>query len=496
MKKLFLVGCIALSFIGTQAQTPKSWTYNFGTAEADLSPVSAGGILSANDGVSGHTHASLPAPADGQIARVWTGNQNAAGYTLNNSEVPGFGSGSRLRFLTAPTSSTSKFSILNIASGATPGLLSVKFKLRFHAGVAADYRFAIGGDAGTVNWTTKHGSSQFSNQFNFNDINALPAFLLMHWKLTGSSYKLLIREQKSTSTLTNLDGYKEHEVEFKNGENYDIEIYSNNTSNTDNSSYIKNKVTYTVAARSSQIWVNGQQLLYSANQPNFTPTTDSYNLAAGDPLNAFMFLGYNNADNKALAYLDDFVYANYITDLVTLPVKLSSFTATKQHNGVKLNWSTASEQDNSHFDVLRSANGKDFTAIGVVQGSGTSNINKNYNYIDHNSLSGTSYYQLRQVDFNGRSSVSDVLAVENRLNATESVLSFKDQNLELVLDATKAGEGFVRIADLAGKTVLKRSLTIQKGNNTLQVPVQLEKGIYVVSLSTLDGVVTKKIAYL
>src|SRR5690606_18762441 len=130
---------------------------NFGTGTGNLSPNSAKGILSANDGEPGHIHSLLPAPADGQIARVWTGNRinNAdtatymGGFSLANTGT--IGSGSRLHFEAAPTSSTHKFSILNIEGTA---LMSVGFKLKFEAGTDADYRFAIGRDASTMSWIT------------------------------------------------------------------------------------------------------------------------------------------------------------------------------------------------------------------------------------------------------------------------------------------------------------------------------------------------------
>jgi len=61
-----------------------------------------------------------------------------------------------------------------------------------------------------------------------------------------------------------------------------------------------------------------------------------------------------------------------------LPVKLVSFTATLQDNFVTLNWTTASEWNNSHFEVEVMENGKDWVTVGKVTGHGTSTEERNY----------------------------------------------------------------------------------------------------------------------
>src|SRR5690606_5993586 len=104
-----------------------------------------------------------------------------------------------------------------------------------------------------------------------------------------------------------------------------------------------------------------------------------------------------------------------------LPVTLISFTGKLYSNYVRLNWATASEKDNSHFNILRSADGKEFVNIGTLQGSGDSSTGNNYSFIDTNLPQGVNYYKLEQVDFNGKKSTSGVIYVTTEID--KSMLS-------------------------------------------------------------------------
>ena len=84
-----------------------------------------------------------------------------------------------------------------------------------------------------------------------------------------------------------------------------------------------------------------------------------------------------------------------------LPVELSSFTSTVSNRDVTLNWSTSAELNNSGFDIERSTTEGQWTKAGNVQGNGTTNELKNYQFTDRNLSSGTYSYRLKQIDFNG-----------------------------------------------------------------------------------------------
>jgi hypothetical protein len=94
-----------------------------------------------------------------------------------------------------------------------------------------------------------------------------------------------------------------------------------------------------------------------------------------------------------------------------VPVELQSFKATVNQNSVALDWSTATELNNSGFQIERS-NGSEYQVVGFVAGSGTTTEVRNYSYVDQNVNAGTYNYRLKQVDFNGTFEYSNVIEVE------------------------------------------------------------------------------------
>ncbi|MFT4737476.1 MAG: hypothetical protein ACI8QD_000482 [Cyclobacteriaceae bacterium] len=92
---------------------------------------------------------------------------------------------------------------------------------------------------------------------------------------------------------------------------------------------------------------------------------------------------------------------------VTLPVELLDFSSKSTAQGIELNWSTATESFNSHFEIEKSRDGTSFTSIGIVNGHGTSAEVQTYRYMDREVTS--SYYRLKQVDFDGTAAYHEII---------------------------------------------------------------------------------------
>jgi len=96
---------------------------------------------------------------------------------------------------------------------------------------------------------------------------------------------------------------------------------------------------------------------------------------------------------------------------VQIPVELTSFTASVNNNDVTLNWETASEINNSGFQVERKSNGE-YKSIGFVPGFGTTTESKAYSFSDANLNAGTYSYRLKQIDYDGTFEYSDPVEVD------------------------------------------------------------------------------------
>ncbi len=95
-----------------------------------------------------------------------------------------------------------------------------------------------------------------------------------------------------------------------------------------------------------------------------------------------------------------------------VPVELSAFSANVSGNSVTLNWETATETNNSGFEIERSKNKSNYTSIGFIEGKGTTTDKSKYSFVDNSVNSGTYYYRLKQVDFDGSFEYSNSIEVK------------------------------------------------------------------------------------
>ena len=94
-----------------------------------------------------------------------------------------------------------------------------------------------------------------------------------------------------------------------------------------------------------------------------------------------------------------------------LPIELVSFSGEAIMGQSHLNWRTATERNNDHFRVLRSADLVGWEEIARIPGAGNSQAVQDYHAVDDTPLAGTNYYTLVQVDLDGTEARSPVVAV-------------------------------------------------------------------------------------
>lgn len=177
---------------------------------------------------------------------------------------------------------------------------------------------------------------------------------------------------------------------------------------------------------------------------------------------------------------------------ILLPIELISFTA-KWNNAdqsqVLVQWTTASEINNEYFLVEHSADAINWSVVGKVDGSGNSNTVKYYNNIDFNPYSRYTYYRLKQVDYDGKYTYSEIVALQKSINTFGKDINiniYPNPSYDIVnvrfSDAID-GKIYLSIYDFAGKLIYSEDFFANENKyvktlNTSNFPV----GIYTIKI--------------
>ncbi len=179
---------------------------------------------------------------------------------------------------------------------------------------------------------------------------------------------------------------------------------------------------------------------------------------------------------------------------IALPVKLSVFKASQVGERVDLIWETESESNNSHFVIERSADNRDFKAIGEVKGKGNSNTTTRYSYSDKKPGPGKNYYRLKQVDLDGKTTFSEVIDITPR-SAQQTIFLYPvpaSSVINLRTTADKKETVTVSIIDRSGNVKGSYPRKLDKGENTLNFPISsLPTGNYLMQVKS-ENLISKR----
>ena len=470
--------------------TANAWTYGFSSATDGTFNSSSAGLVESispppvTDPV---TIPFLPVPPSGTTRVMITQNASASSFVLQKAT----------NTLTINSKGTGaiKFSGYNIANASE--IASMSFTTTFgRTGTTVPannvaFLWSMGFKDENGNLYNNSNAVNYSGASNKNLFNAL-RFL---YNSTNQNYAVGYRAAGATagSTYTTLNGGS-----LSEDITYKIEVYSNNSAVL--KSYVRSGTTYDVASESFHLWITnttaspntsvrygikpGTVVLYDIPKSVETSsTTGDLNIPVNTALNSFLFQATANTDGYAKMTLTGDLKVAF--NATTLPVSLTSFTGEKANNGIRLNWKTASELNNDHFDILRSTNGQTFSTLTSVAGKGTSNQVNTSSYLDNAPESGTNYYKLKQVDKDGTATVSDmVVAVDGGLSATNAFsANLSNNTLNASFDAVATGTASLSLTDLSGRKVFSKSFAATKGSNNISLATpSLNAGIYVVTL--------------
>lgn len=169
-----------------------------------------------------------------------------------------------------------------------------------------------------------------------------------------------------------------------------------------------------------------------------------------------------------------------------LPVTLEGFTAGIRNGEVQLSWSTATELNASHFEILKSTDGINYSTIGAVSATGNSNSVIRYSYADKNAEENRIYYRLKMVDLDGSSELSKIISI--RANAGGNTLNNLYPNpasAELVIEwnGSSSQKTQISIRNLQGQLLQTKTVITLPGFNQLKLNTsQLSAGQYFITL--------------
>jgi Secretion system C-terminal sorting domain len=187
---------------------------------------------------------------------------------------------------------------------------------------------------------------------------------------------------------------------------------------------------------------------------------------------------------------------------LVLPVKFTSFSATKKDNDALLSWVVENETSLvTTYEVERSIDGIKFDKINTIaKNAGANNI---YNIIDPNLAAvknnGIIYYRIKQLDVNGEFVYSDIRNV--RITEKGTLISIFPNPVRdiatLKIDVLEATDATISLINADGKQLQTSTLKAAKGLNLKKIDMNnLPKGDYLLKVTLGTDVQTIKVVKL
>ena len=180
--------------------------------------------------------------------------------------------------------------------------------------------------------------------------------------------------------------------------------------------------------------------------------------------------------------------------IVPLPIELQEFKGACFEDNVTLNWSTASENNNDYFEIYRSTENLQFESIATINGAGNSIQTLNYIFRDEQAINGVGYYKLKQVDFDGDYTFSDIISVDCR-NNTESVVLYPNPTERfsfLTINSPISTSASIKVYE-NGRLISTDEIELDTINTSYKLDAEsLSPGVYTIIVELNEKKVVKK----
>ena len=181
-----------------------------------------------------------------------------------------------------------------------------------------------------------------------------------------------------------------------------------------------------------------------------------------------------------------------------LPVQLIEFKAECDNRKTVLNWTTASETNNEFFTLEKTMDGKFYETVGKITGAGNSTCLLNYELTDLTDNYSTTYYRLKQTDYDGKFEYSNLVSSDCFIS--QSI----DMNVDSDKETGKIHVGFfdgeenkyqLYISDYLGRSIIEEHVFSNQGINKFYFQINPAPGIYFIRLTNEKSQLHKKIIF-
>jgi hypothetical protein len=186
-----------------------------------------------------------------------------------------------------------------------------------------------------------------------------------------------------------------------------------------------------------------------------------------------------------------------ITSVTALPVTFSSSKAYIREAAIQVEWSVSTESNVRHYSIERSANGRDFSSVGIVESKGSSNTLTSYAWSDATPFNGANYYRVKALDKDGSSKFSGIMHVNISKGKVDLIVApnpVKNNQLNLQFSDLTKGSYTLKVFNNTGQAVFTTQLSTQGGSLSRSLSLHgVRPGVYNLQVSGIDMLLNKKI---
>ncbi|MCB9361411.1 MAG: T9SS type A sorting domain-containing protein [Flavobacteriales bacterium] len=168
---------------------------------------------------------------------------------------------------------------------------------------------------------------------------------------------------------------------------------------------------------------------------------------------------------------------------LVLPITLTQFNVTCKDGQPFLSWNTSSEINNDYFTIERSNDAINFIEVDKIVGAGNSNVSVDYNWQDDGSLMGINYYRLKQTDFDGKYSYSEMGVSNCKIEGDFNLYPNPFENKLIV----QISEGVnyplnIEVRDYLGREVFRKYIETESLIVEIDIDDKFQVGTYFVQI--------------